>query len=109
MSRHLRSGLQAEVRNSDAPWKRQAMRRTVRNRLHQHLSSTRRKERIMANSIVYRGTPGGRVMRQVVGPDGTVVSEDELRHLVKHSPTGFSWGYGGSGPADLALSILRDV
>jgi hypothetical protein len=29
-----------------------------------------------------------------------------LRHYVCHSPTGFNWGYGGSGPADLALSIL---
>jgi hypothetical protein len=26
--------------------------------------------------------------------------------LVLHSPTGFEWGYGGSGPADLALNIL---
>lgn len=25
-----------------------------------------------------------------------------------HSPTGFSWGYGGSGPAQLALAILLD-
>ena len=25
---------------------------------------------------------------------------------VLHSPTGFEWGYGGSGPADLALNIL---
>ena len=24
------------------------------------------------------------------------------------SPTGFSWGYGGSGPAQLALAILLD-
>jgi hypothetical protein len=23
-----------------------------------------------------------------------------------HSPTGFAWGYGGSGPAQLALAIL---
>ena len=23
-----------------------------------------------------------------------------------HSPTGFEWGYGGSGPSDLALNIL---
>ena len=29
-----------------------------------------------------------------------------LWHVVHHSPTGFEWGYGGSGPADLALSIL---
>ena len=26
--------------------------------------------------------------------------------LVDHSPTGFSWGYAGSGPAQLALAIL---
>ncbi len=26
-----------------------------------------------------------------------------------HSPTGFEFGYGGSGPAQLALAILYDV
>lgn len=26
--------------------------------------------------------------------------------LYNHSPTGFEWGYGGSGPAQLALAIL---
>jgi len=31
-----------------------------------------------------------------------------LRHIERHSPTGFEWGYSGSGPADLALSILAD-
>nr|PZM89394.1 MAG: hypothetical protein DIU77_19195 [Thermocrispum agreste] len=31
-----------------------------------------------------------------------------LGHVVRHSPTGFEWGYDGSGPADLALSILTD-
>ena len=25
-----------------------------------------------------------------------------------HSPTGFNWGYGGSGPAQLAIGILLD-
>lgn len=28
------------------------------------------------------------------------------RQYVVHSPTGFEFGYGGSGPADLALNIL---
>lgn len=28
--------------------------------------------------------------------------------LANHSPTGFAWGYGGSGPAQLALAILAD-
>lgn len=30
-----------------------------------------------------------------------------IQHMVvKHSPTGFAWGYGGSGPADLAFNTL---
>ena len=29
--------------------------------------------------------------------------------LVRHSPDGFEWGYGGSGPADLARSIVGDL
>lgn len=29
--------------------------------------------------------------------------------LENHSPTGLEWGYGGSGPAQLALAILADA
>jgi hypothetical protein len=29
--------------------------------------------------------------------------------LDNHSPTGFEWGYGGSGPAQLALALLADA
>jgi hypothetical protein len=29
-------------------------------------------------------------------------------NLYNHSPTGFEWGYCGSGPAQLALAILAD-
>ncbi|MEW6573146.1 MAG: DUF6166 domain-containing protein [Bacillota bacterium] len=32
-----------------------------------------------------------------------------LNHVVRHSPSGMEWGYSGSGPADLALSILTDA
>ena len=45
-------------------------------------------------------------------PNGTIVEVDDggtrkpLKHIVRHSPDGFEWGYGGSGPADLAHSIL---
>ena len=53
---------------------------------------------------IYRGEPGGAV--KVTLPSG---KSRPLRHVVLHSPTGFGWGYGGSGPADLALSILCDV
>lgn len=28
--------------------------------------------------------------------------------LRSHSPTGFEWGYGGIGPAQLALAVLAD-
>jgi hypothetical protein len=28
--------------------------------------------------------------------------------LWDHSPSGFEWGYGGSGPAQLALALLAD-
>lgn len=42
--------------------------------------------------------------------DGTVFVEgaslDPRHDLRNHSPTGFAWGYGGSGPAQLALAIL---
>ena len=38
------------------------------------------------------------------GKDGPLVNIPQ--QVVYHSPTGFEWGYGGSGPADLALNIL---
>lgn len=38
--------------------------------------------------------------------DGHVL--DPRLDLRNHSPTGFKWGYGGSGPAQLALAILAD-
>lgn len=31
---------------------------------------------------------------------------DARLDLANHSPTGFQWGYSGSGPAQLALAIL---
>jgi len=34
---------------------------------------------------------------------------DARNDLWNHSPTGFEWGYGGSGPAQLALAILADA
>jgi hypothetical protein len=47
--------------------------------------------------------PDGRVYVGVI-EDGAVAFP--LPHIERHSPDGFEWGYGGSGPADLALSIL---
>lgn len=34
---------------------------------------------------------------------------ETVPHVALHSPTGLEIGYGGSGPADLALSILADA
>lgn len=33
---------------------------------------------------------------------------DPRLDLLEHSSTGFEWGYGGSGPAQLALALLAD-
>ncbi len=60
--------------------------------------------------IQYTGANEHDVVKRL-WPDG----EDErlpLKPSLKlrnHSPTGFSWGYGGSGPAQLALALLLDA
>lgn len=38
--------------------------------------------------------------------DGVKLSPKHSQKIRNHSPTGFNWGYGGSGPAQLALAIL---
>jgi hypothetical protein len=34
---------------------------------------------------------------------------DPRNDLYNHSPDGFEWGYGGSGPAQTALALLADA
>lgn len=49
----------------------------------------------------------GRTVVEVVFDDG---HREKLPHrVICHSPSGFDWGYGGSGPAELALNILVDA
>ena len=59
----------------------------------------RRQKNGTAWVTVQATTPNGapKLRRLPLGPS--------LR-LFNHSPTGFEWGYGGSGPAQLALAIL---
>lgn len=38
--------------------------------------------------------------------NGERLSPKPSQKLWNHSPDGFAWGYGGSGPAQLALAIL---
>jgi hypothetical protein len=45
---------------------------------------------------------------RTLAQDQSVLREDGLYHVVRHSLEGFEWGYVGSGPLDLALSILVD-
>lgn len=42
------------------------------------------------------------------------INEQELfpgpsQKIFNHSPDGFNWGYGGSGPAQLALAVLLEI
>lgn len=63
--------------------------------------------------------PANRVYAGVRGRDGCEVGfvdwtgrmgKLDLRlDLRDHSPTGFEWGYGGSGPAQLALALIADA
>ena len=59
--------------------------------------------------IFYQGFPkrteeGGFLVLQ----DGLVLSPKPSQAIINHSPDGFSWGYGGSGPAQLALALLLE-
>ena len=59
--------------------------------------------------------PGASIDRRIVaGPDlrtgEVVVAMTNVPHYVEwHSPSGYEWGYGGSGPADLALNIVEYI
>ena len=53
---------------------------------------------------VYQGRRNGHVVQVTV--DGRPLNP--RLDLWNHSPTGFEWGYGGSGPAQLALALLAD-
>jgi len=54
----------------------------------------------------YEGTRDGR-RELLVTVNGTPLNP--RLDLLNHSPTGFEWGYGGSGPAQLALALLADA
>lgn len=42
------------------------------------------------------------------GKPGEGYELPQRQDVRNHSPTGFEWGYGGSGPAQLALAIVLD-
>ena len=61
---------------------------------------------------VYLITREGAKPKDTTAKVTVLVAEDGETKKVKpflfHSPTGVNFGYGGSGPADLALTILVD-
>lgn len=54
---------------------------------------------------IYRGTRHGDGSCHVTVDERPLKPRFDLRN---HSPDGFEWGYGGSGPAQLALALLAD-
>lgn len=62
--------------------------------------------------IVYHGHrehSGGPNTVIRIDPATGPVALDPRLDIRNHSPTGFEWGYGGSGPAQLALALCVDA
>ena len=54
-------------------------------------------------------TPRGGFVVEVVTGSKRMRPLNPRNDLWDHSPDGFAWGYGGSGPAQLALALAADV
>ena len=64
----------------------------------------------MPDERTYRGYRGLDGVAHVMLIEPGALRDLPLRlDLDNHSPTGFEWGYGGSGPAQLALALLADA
>lgn len=63
----------------------------------------------MSKVYVGRRTSAGCVVtvQGISSPNGPKALDPRF-DVRSHSPDGFEWGYGGSGPAQLALAILCD-
>lgn len=61
--------------------------------------------------MLYIGTVNDGDFRVIVEhEDGNPVGElPGCQDIINHSPSGLSWGYNGSGPAQCALAILYHV
>lgn len=63
----------------------------------------------MERRKLYKGRNGHTVeVMEFIGENWTSRELPPRLDLRSHSPTGFSWGYHGSGPAQLAFAILAD-
>lgn len=70
-----------------------------------NLESVKRRRDNMSRILV--GITEGIVLHR---REDTGEAQTNIYHRVTHhSPDGFEWGYGGSGPADLALNVLENA
>lgn len=68
--------------------------------------------RIVSKSYIGTQTEGRVGPQPVVRHESSgdsILDPGPSQKVWNHSPDGFQWGYGGSGPAQLALAILLDV
>lgn len=66
------------------------------------------KERIYRGEV-NAGTPVRFSVTVYIGPAWETGERRPLTHHRRHSPDGFAWGYGGSGPSELARCLLIDA
>lgn len=57
---------------------------------------------------VYEGLKVRTTNDFIVYKNGEILDPAKSQKVRHHSPDGFSWGYGGSGPAQLALALLLE-
>jgi hypothetical protein len=57
---------------------------------------------------IYVGSFDASTQTWEVDKNGEELSPDKSLEFVSHSPTGFAWGYHGSGPSQLAFAILLE-
>lgn len=63
----------------------------------------------MKKSYIGTRDAGGKVSVRIHYENGVEEVLNPRFDLANHSPDGFEWGYGGSGPSQLALAILADA
>ncbi len=59
---------------------------------------------------IYQGLRFSKIQVKVTEDGHTeILDPQRSQNIRNHSPDGFEWGYGGSGPSQLALAILLDA
>jgi hypothetical protein len=70
----------------------------------QGIGSMSRPSGSLGDDTTYMLYDGGDIMLRRTSKGHKIVNVPRV--MIFHSPDGFDWGYGGSGPSDLALNIM---